>query len=67
MTEWHTCIHPLEITYTVAPDRASITFHPCGVTSSNPHDIDKLYCPACHRFMELIELARRWSKLGKEE
>jgi hypothetical protein len=52
------CVHPLEITYTIAEDGKSITFQPCGYTSDHPMDVEAKYCAHCHRWMELIELAR---------
>lgn len=53
-----TCSKPFEITYTVAEDGSSITFRPCGVTSNHPMDVRQKYCPRCHRFMDLIALAK---------
>lgn len=53
---------PDKITFTVAPDRKSITFYPCGRTSYNANDIDQNYCPFCHRFMDLVETARQLNK-----
>jgi hypothetical protein len=55
---------PHDISYSIAEDRSSITFYPCGVTTSNAHDIANKFCPACHRFMDLIEMAREMSKPG---
>jgi hypothetical protein len=52
------CFHPLEITYTIGHDGNSITFHPCGFTSHHPQDVAQKYCIRCHRWMDLIELAR---------
>jgi len=56
------CIHPLEITYTIAEDGKSITFQPCGYTSHNKNDVESRYCAACHRWMGLLELAREMHK-----
>lgn len=50
---------PDEISYEVAPDGKSITFHPCGTTSHHPQDIIHRYCARCHRFMGLLETARK--------
>jgi hypothetical protein len=52
------CSHPLEITYVLGPNRKWITFYPCGFTSHHPYDVEKKYCAICHRFMDLIEMAR---------
>lgn len=49
---------PFEITYTIAEDSSSITFQPCGVTTRHPMDVRQKYCPVCHRFMDLIALAK---------
>ena len=40
----------------------SITFHPCGVTSFNRNDIEQRYCVVCHRFMDLVDLAKELSR-----
>jgi CRISPR/Cas system-associated protein Cas10 (large subunit of type III CRISPR-Cas system) len=53
------CIHPLEITYILGPGGRSITFYPCWFTSHHPEDVAQKYCAVCHRWMDLIELARR--------
>jgi len=61
---------PDDISAVVADDGKSITFYPCGRTSHNPNDVEKRYCAACHRWMDLLELARRmkaeagWSDRG---
>lgn len=49
---------PDTISCTVAADGASITFQPCGVTSHHPKDVAARYCARCHRFMDLVEIAR---------
>lgn len=59
-----TCIpcSPDEISCTVAEDGKSITFHPCGLTSYHPSDIEQRYCAACHRWMGLLEAVREIRK-----
>ncbi len=49
---------PDKITCTVALDGSNITFFPCGTISHHPKDIAERYCARCHRFMDLIEIAR---------
>ena len=53
---------PKEISYTLGSDGRSITFHPCGVTSFNRNDIEQRYCMVCHRFMDLVDLAKELSR-----
>lgn len=56
------CTQPRDVTYAVAEDGKSITFQPCGFTSHNPSDVAHKYCSRCHRFMDLIDLAKGMSK-----
>lgn len=53
---------PDEITCAVAEDGKSITFMPCGRTSYNSGDVSNRYCAACHRFMDLVEIASALKK-----
>lgn len=50
---------PARMSCVVAPDGKSIMFYPCGTVSYNPNDIKHRYCTRCHRFMELVEIARQ--------
>ena len=50
---------PDQISCAVAPDGKSITFYPCRWTSHNLNDVEKRYCARCHRWMDLLELARK--------
>ncbi len=56
--------NPREITCTIAADGKSITFQPCGMTSHNPSDVEQRYCIRCHRWMDLVELARQMTEPG---
>ena len=40
------------MSYTVAPDGASITHHACGLTSHNPNDVAQRYCGHCRLFLD---------------
>ena len=53
---------PDEISFTIADDGKSITFRPCGITSNNATDVEKRYCAWCHRYMDLVMLARQMKK-----
>lgn len=65
------CSHPLDITYILGADRKSITFYPCGYTSHHPQDVAERYCVRCHRWMDLIQLAREMTssdyQFGREK
>jgi hypothetical protein len=50
--------NPHDISYTVAADGQSILFRPCGVRSFNANDVKEKYCARCHRFMDLLAVAR---------
>lgn len=48
---------PKDITYEIIKDGKAVEFQPCGFVSYHPEDVKNRYCPRCHRFMELVELA----------